>query len=363
MSNINDYLKWRGDIPLKEELYFNEIDSMILARFSYLIFDRIQMDETETISSISYKMREFNNDEFRYNGDKDLIKNLGKSIRFKNMKVTDFVQNNEKENEKQFGAITIHINENEMYVSFIGTNASIYGWKEDFNMAFMDDVPFQIEGKKYLENISEKYPKKLIRIGGHSKGGNVAIYSAISVEQEIQNKIIKVYNYDGPGFNKKIFDKYKDDEVIDKIETYFPQESIIGRILNHKEKCSVILSNQKGILQHDIYSWQVMGKEMISSQITATSEIINRTLTEWLENTSQEQREIFVNSIFELFYSTETNTFGEMSKNLTKNIPIMYKGYEKILPEDKKTINEMIKLFIKTGLKELYEEKKLSGNN
>ena len=96
-------------------------------------------------------------------------------------------------------------------------------------------------------------------------------------------------------------------------------------------------------------------------KITSTSEIINRTLTEWLEKTSQEQREIFINSIFELFYSTETNTFGEISKNLTKNLPLIYKGYEKISSEDKKTINKMIRLFIKTGLKELYQEKKQNG--
>ena len=224
------------------------------------------MKKKETISSISYKMKDFKNDEFRYNGDKELITNLGKSIRFKNMKVTDFVENNERENEKQFGAITIHINEEEMYISFIGTNASIYGWKEDFNMAFMDNVPCQIDGKEYLKRISKKYPNKKIYVGGHSKGGNVAIFAAITAEQEIKRKIIKVYNYDGPGFNKQILSKYGEEKIINKIETYFPQESIIGRVLNHEEKCSVVLSNQKGIFQHDIYSWQVLGKDMVSSK-------------------------------------------------------------------------------------------------
>lgn len=231
MANINDYLLWRGDIPINSKFKFNEIDSAILARFSYLIFFKIEMNEIETIETISDKMSHFDNDEFMYNGDKELITYLGKSDRFKNMKVTDFVRNNDKETEKQFGAITVHISEEEMYISFIGTDSTIYGWKEDFNMGFMENVPCQVDGKKYAEKISKKYPNKRIRIGGHSKGGNVAIYSSITVPEEIQNRIIKVYNYDGPGFNKTIIEKYGNEEIISRIETYIPQDSVIRKII------------------------------------------------------------------------------------------------------------------------------------
>lgn len=348
MANINDYIKWRGDIPLNKDYPFNEIDSMILARFSYLIFNQIQMEDEETIENISVKMKKFENDEFRYNGDKDLITNLGKSNRFKKMKVTDFVENNEKENEKQFGAIVIHINDKELYVSYIGTDDSIYGWKEDFNMAFMDNVPCQIEGKKYLEKIANKYKNKKLRIGGHSKGGNVAIYSSIIVDKKIQNRIIKVYNYDGPGFSKEIAEKYSKEMIIEKIETYFPQDSIIGRIMNHEEKCSVVLSNEKGILQHDIYSWQVLGTNLIySAKLTKASEIMNNAVTSWLTNTSSEQRKIFIDTIFELFYSTDANTFKEISKNLIGNLSVILKKYGQISKEDRKTITTIIKLFVK----------------
>ena len=148
MANINDYIDWRGDLPINEIYKFNEIDSMILARFSYLIFDRIKMQEIETIESISNKMKKFKNEEFRFNGDKELITKLGISKRFKNLKVTDFVEKNEEVNEKQFGAITVHISEKELYVSYIGTDQTILGWKEDFNMSFMETVPCQLDGKR-----------------------------------------------------------------------------------------------------------------------------------------------------------------------------------------------------------------------
>ena len=150
MSNINDYLLWRGDIPIDKRFKFNEVDSMVLARLSYLLFNKIDMKPIETIESASEKMKDFDNDEFLYNGDKELITYLGQSERFKNMTLTDYVKVNSKANEKQFAAITVHISDKEMYISYIGTDSTIYGWKEDFNMAFMDDVPCQIAGKEYL---------------------------------------------------------------------------------------------------------------------------------------------------------------------------------------------------------------------
>ena len=347
MANINDYLLWRGDLPISKKYKFNEIDSMILARFSYLIFDKINLEAKETIESISEKMKDFKNEEFLYNGDKELITNLGKSERFKSMIVTDYEKINDKETQKQFSGITIHISKLEMYVSYIGTDCTIYGWKEDFNMAFMENVPCQIAGKEYLEKVTKKYPMKKIRIGGHSKGGNVAIYSAITVPEKIQNKIIKIYNYDGPGFNKSIIEKYGSDTIINKIETYIPQDSVIGRILNHKEKIIVVQSVEKGILQHDIYSWQVLKDDLIRlEKNTNISEVIDKTLTDWLETTTVEHRKIFIDVIFDLFYSTDADTFVEISKNLSSSVPKILKKYSEISPEEKKIIANMIKIIM-----------------
>ena len=364
MANINDYLLWRGDIPFSKKYPFNEIDSMILARFSYLLFDKIEMNQIETIEDISKKMKDFDNEEFLYNGDKELITNLGESERFKKLIVTDFVSNNDKENEKQFGAITIHLSNKELYISYIGTDKTINGWKEDFNMAFMENVPCQIEGKKYAEKIAKKYRNRKIRIGGHSKGGNVAIYSAITVEKQIQDKIIKIYNYDGPGFNKNIFDKYENDEIINKIETYIPQESVIGRILNHKEKTTIVLSTEKGILQHDIYSWQILKNDLIKvEKNTNISENIDKTLTDWLENTTNEQRKIFIDAVFELFYSTEADTFIEIYNNLRESIPKILKKYREISEEDKKIITDMIKIIVKSYINNVKEQETIKFNN
>ena len=348
MSNINDYLIWRGDIPIDKYFKFNEVDDIILARFSYLIFDKINMNKKETIESISNKMKHFANEKFRYNGDKELITNLGDSDRFKNMIVTDFVENSDKSIEKQFGAITVHISNKEMYISFIGTDSSLVGWKEDFNLAFMNNIPAQIDGLNYLNKIANKYPNKKIRIGGHSKGGNVAVYSAISTNSAIQKRIISVTNYDGPGFNDTIIETYKNSSILNRITTYLPQDSVIGRILEHKEKCEIVYSTEKGLYQHDIYSWQIVKDSPIKlEKATNSSEIIYKTIKEWLKQTTVEQRKIFFDGVFEVFYSTSAKTFSEISSNFLKSLPTLFKTYREFDEKDRKTMTKMLTSFIK----------------
>ena len=344
MSNINDYLVWRGDIPLDSKYIFNDVDSMILARFSYLLFDKIDLKEKETIESISNKMKNFANEDFNYNGDKELITNLGQSARFKDLIVTDYVKNNDFEAERQFSAITIHLSNEEMYISFVGTDGSITGWKEDFNMSFMENIPAQIAAKEYVENVSNKYPDKKLLLGGHSKGGNVAAYSAMFVSRDIQNRIVKVVNYDGPGFRQQTIDSIENKEIVEKIYTYIPQDSVIGRILEHAEGYEVVESVEKGIYQHDIYSWQVKRDRMIKMKNTTNaSETINDTMKTWLKTTTPEKRKIFFDSIFEVFYSTSANTFSEIS--WIKNTPKLFETYKGLSEEDRKTITEMLKIF------------------
>ncbi len=348
MANINDYLQWRGDLPINNKYKFNEIDSMILARFSYLRFDKIKLAKRETIESISKKMAKLTDNEFRYKGDKELITYLGQSERFKNMVVTDYEKTDKREFIKQFGAITIHISDKELYISFLGTDSSIIGWQEDFNMTFLSNVPCQIAGMDYLNKISKKYSEKKLRLGGHSKGGNVAIYSAIRASEEIQNRIIKVYNYDGPGLKKEILKKYLTEKIKRKMETYIPQDSIIGRLLIHKEKCRVVFSVERGIYQHDIFSWQVLKDDLIDiEQNTQKSEEIHRLVIDWLESTTNEQRKIFICTVFELFYSTEAQSFGEISRSLATSLPRILKKYGELEKTDKEVMIQMVKLFAK----------------
>ncbi|MBR3325661.1 MAG: DUF2974 domain-containing protein [Clostridia bacterium] len=356
MSNIVDYLIWRGDLPVSKEYPFNVVDSMILARFSYLIFERIDIKPEETIESISKKMSVFKNEDFKYNGDMSLIKCLGKSNRFKDMLVTDFIEKSDISTEKQFGAITIHISSKEMYVSFEGTDKTINGWKEDFNLAFLENVPAQMDGVEYVKKIMTKYKNKNARIGGHSKGGNVAIYSAIATVEDLHNRIISIDNFDGPGFCKSVLKKFENSDIWNKVSTYIPQDSVIGRLLDHKEKCTVVYSVEKGIYQHDIYSWQIVkDNTVIVDEVTDSSELINGALTEWLENTMPEQRKMFFDQIFDLLYAVDVTSTIDMKANLIKKAPELIRAYRNVDDDDKKTISEMVRMFIKSYFSQIKE--------
>ena len=158
-----------------------------------------------------------------------------------------------------------------------------------------------------LFNDFTNYSQKTQKINKNLSVNNTNAYTFL--DKKIQDRIIKVYNYDGPGFNKDIINKYETNNIIKKIETYIPQDSIIGRVLYHKEKTTIVLSLEKGILEHDIFTWQILKNDLVRlARNTETSEMINKTLIEWVETTTNEQREILIDAIFELFYSTDANS-------------------------------------------------------
>ena len=246
---------------------------------------------------------------------------------------------------------------NELFVSYRGTDATIVGWKEDFNMSFMINVPSQLEGVKYLEAISKKYFRKKLRIGGHSKGGNVAVYSSIFCDKKTKSKIIDVTNADGPGFDKSIIQTKEYKEILDRIHTFIPQTSIIGRLLEHEEKYQVVESIQKGIMQHDIYSWQIEGPKIKAiKSVDNNSEIVNGIVRSWLKNTTPKQRENFINVVFEIIQQTNATNIHELSAALLKNMGTVLNTYRNIDEEERKEITNILKMLIKTSFSTLKEE-------
>lgn len=351
MSNICDYIKWRGDLTLEQDK-FNEIDALILARFSYLPFDNIiEENEIVTIKELSkrFKKQDISKLPILWPDDKELFPLMGKSKRFGEMKATKYINKISIEKEQQFSAITILLPNNTIYVSYRGTDNTIVGWKEDFIMSFKSHITSQIDSIKYLEEIGKQYKKEKIRIGGHSKGGNLAIYAATFASEKVKNRIINIYNADGPGFEQQILETEEYKEVLDKIHSYIPQSSIIGRILNNKGKSTIVKSTQKGIMQHDLYTWQLKGKEFISiDKLTNESKIIDETLTALLDNTEPEEREKVINVVFDMLYKTDAETVGQIRKKWFTNSRIMLKYYKNVDDETKeiiiKTIHEILKI-------------------
>lgn len=363
MSNIVDYIKWRGDLSL-EVSPLNEIDNLILSRISYLPFERINFKDKDSFVELADQFLELKKEDFHQIDDIMLVEELSKSIRFKNLLFSDYFDKIDPLEEIQFSAITIWLPNNEIFVSYRGTDATLVGWKEDFNMSFMSNVPSQIEGVKYLENIARKYPRKKIRIGGHSKGGNVAVYSGIFCNNKIKNRIIEIINADGPGFDSSIIKTGEYRDILNRIHTYIPQSSVIGRLLEHEEEYKIVESIQKGIMQHDIYSWQVEGPKIVSiSENTNGSEIVNGVVRSWLKNTTPEQRKNFINIIYDVVSTTNVSSIHDLSMGLLKNIGIVVDTYKNIDENEKREIKEILKILVKTSFHTLKEEIPIHRDN
>ena len=245
-----------------------------------------------------------------------------------------------------------------IYVSFRGTDNTLIGWKEDFNMSFKSHMESQIDAKEYLENIAQKYPNKKLRLGGHSKGGNLAVYASIFANSEVKSRIINVYNDDGPGFHEDIINTEEYKNAIEKVITYIPQDSIFGMLLNHEEEVTVVQSIQKGVMEHDVYSWQVMGNNfVVLNEVTNGSKFIDKTIKNWLNSLDLHTREQVIHIIFEIINSTQAKTVEDLRLSLIKNARIILSAYSHIENEDKKMIMTTITAFfsiVKENFKEEY---------
>ena len=359
MANVCDYVRWRGDLTL-EQSEFNEIDNLILARFSYFPFDKIiRENEIATIKELS---RRFSNQDVTklpilWKDDVELFPLMGNSKRFGGMLATKYINKIDAEQEKQFSAITVLMPDGTIYVSYRGTDNTIVGWKEDFNMSFKSHIASQISAKQYLEEIAKEYPSSKIIIGGHSKGGNIAVYAATFASKEVKDRIINVYNNDGPGFCEDVIETPEYQEILPRVHTYIPQSSIIGRLMNHKEKYTIVESVQRGIMQHDLYSWQVLGKEFITlKKLTNESEFIDKTIKDWLENVEPEKREQVIDAVFEILNTTEAQTMKELKANWFANAKTILGTYKNIDSDTKEMVWQTVNELLKVAKNNIFEE-------
>ena len=127
-EDLLDYLKWRGDVKISDEYPINEVDYLVMARISYLPFDRIALAPRESVKSFSDKMLNVRRNYFNQPNDYLLVTLLNQSPRYLRIITSDYVNHNDSKVENQFGAVTIHLPNNELCISYIGTDATLVGW-------------------------------------------------------------------------------------------------------------------------------------------------------------------------------------------------------------------------------------------
>ena len=277
-----------------------------------------------------------------------MMREMAKTNRFGKIKLSAYINDIRVEEQSQFCAMVVELGDGLCNVVYSGTDNTIVGWKEDFNMSFKAPVPSQLQALDYLEMIAKKKRGKF-RIGGHSKGGNIAVYAAAFTGSEIQKRIMQVHNFDGPGFTKDIIDQMSQGEISERIRTIVPQSSVIGMLLEHEESYEVVASTQLGIFQHDMFSWQLQRNAFVKvDDISASAYKVDHTLREFILSMNAEEKEEFVESFFCVLTETGAKTLSDL--NLKEILAIM-KRLNKEEKENKKILTQAFRMLLKIPTK------------
>ena len=255
---VIDYLKQHKDTSLKD-MSFNEVDALVMAMISYVPFDELGIDKTFFKPSLALeKLNDFM-PPYGYNERKlkylEVLRLVCEGKRFDHLYFSDFKKERDKTSDKQFQAITILFNKY-IYISYCGTDSTTLGWKEDFNMAYLEIVPSEIAAMKYANMILSKFWFRKAYLGGHSKGGRLAISAAKGLNNK--RRLAAIFAFDAPNFPTSCYNEdYK--KIDSYIVAFAPNESIIGRLMPEYHQKRIVKSTNWFITQHDAFSWVIEG--------------------------------------------------------------------------------------------------------
>ncbi len=352
MSNIMDYMLWRGDISL-EHSPLNEVDNIILAMSTFADLSGIvPSDITAPALPFSEAMDRFEEviDSRSYLGAiipaamLDIARTAARCPRFADIRLGGFTNDICEKVQMQFGAMTYFLPNGDIFIAFRGTDDTVVGWREDTKLGNMSAAPAQQRAVDYLAEAAAVTRGK-IYLGGHSKGGNISMWAAAFSAPHIKERIERIYNYDGPGFYPEVINSPEYQSVADRIITYIPQSSIVGALFDQSPICKIIKSTQAGILQHDPLSWEVLGRQFVylgkRSKFGIQSD---ETLKKWVYSMSEEEFDKLTALIFDIIDSTGAKTLTDLGSARIKNFNAILRSLREL---DKDSRDMMTKLLIR----------------
>ena len=364
MGNIMDYISWRGDLSFAQSP-FNEVDNLILACFSYVNLDGIPAVSGKKGIELKKLVKEFKKLHTikELEADKSFIRlapfmmfEMAESVRFGNCVIRNYVNEIVTEAEQQFSAVEIVLDDGTSYISFRGTDDTIIGWKEDFNLS-TGVVPAQKRAVEYMQRISDK-ASGMLRVGGHSKGGNLAIYGSVMCKS-VHDKILEIYSNDGPGFSKEFQESPETAEMMPKIIRIIPEYSIIGTLLEHEKQPIIVASTSRGLLQHDGFSWEVQGpglvrRDSLNKMALRFIEILHK----WIDGMDMEQKRLLIEDLFATLQASGYENLSEVQSGGLKSLAAMVKRLDKFAPESRGMMQELLTAICGGWLEQLQENTK-----
>jgi len=347
-----DYIDYYGDYTF-EEREFNEIDNVILSMLTYVDYTNIvsEKKEKKSIKEVSddffdkYSKKEIEND---FTSDKEgikLLKKIKNKERFKNIKLFNYSYSSTE--GSQFSAVTFDLGNNLYYIGFEGTDELISGWKEDCKMSYEFPVEAHILAKKYINKFTISNAKLII--GGHSKGGNLALVAAMYANVFVRLRIKQVYSNDGPGLRTKQLESRQYKRIQKKYLHIIPNSSIVGLFLNRTSNDRVVKSNMPGFVSHYPSTWQINYNTFERTKLTRFSKVFDEGFSSWLKKYDEEQRQLFVESVFGIIEEKNIETLLQFKENYKLIFDIL-KSTKEINPVVKDMGKDLLKVISKTNL-------------
>lgn len=353
MANIRDYMAWRGDLTFKQAP-FCDVDNLIISEFAYVDLrgivpspaegGSVTLKEAAEVFFKKHTMKELEESMSFVKEAPFLFKDMSESVRYGEVKLSNYVDIVDEEAQMQFAALHVKLSDGTTYVVFRGTDDSLIGWKEDFNMGFISPVPSQLAAVEYLNNTVRMGVGK-VRVGGHSKGGNLAIYAATQCSQRVKKRIMEIYNNDGPGFDKGMVESVEYQQMLPMIKTIVPYHSVVGMLLEHEEDYMVVESSQIGIMQHDPMSWSVMGNGFVTVEtVSKASKVLGGALSNWLDGLDKKEREEFIEALFAIISASGATTLTDLRMDMVNSAGAGLKLYATMDKESRKMIKNILQM-------------------
>lgn len=344
--NVFAYLEWRGDLTFDREP-FNEVDNLILSMISFLDFSGIAeereigiMDAVKEVEKAGVSRRYFG--ALIPDATFDLAKCAAATPRFREARVCAFQNIIDEDAVMQFAAVTFLLPDDSIFVAFRGTDDTLVGWKEDCNLSYIE-VPAQQCATAYLQAIAAHYPGG-IRIGGHSKGGNLALWAAVHVPREVRDRILSAQSNDGPGFSTQVLEMPEFTELGDRLLTLIPQSSVVGVLLERGNRYEIIHSTQQAVMQHDPFSWVIIRTKFERvSERSAFGKRSEERLRNWINAMSPEERREFTETLFSVLTAGNAQTLTDINKAKLKSAAAMVRVIRSMDKEQKKRMNGYLK--------------------
>lgn len=348
MANIIDYVLWRGDIPFSQ-VPLGEVDALVLSYLSYMPYDGMVSEAFSQSGAFlsdaaEYLLEHGLSSSCMIDSAKDdcqLLEAVRDSERFGTLRLTGYVNRFDEQAQEQFSAITFLPPTGPAFVAFRGTDSTVVGWKEDFNMSFAGEVPAQGAALDYIVRASSALPMPAV-LGGHSKGGNLAVYAAVFAPKAVQARIACVYNFDGPGFNEQVIASSEFREIDMRIHTFVPQSSLIGILLWHAEPFIVVRSDAGGLFQHNPYSWQLMGgRFIILPERTRESRLAEDTIKGWLSTLDSAERRRVIDGVYSVLSASDGRNVADLFEG--RNVRAILRAVSSMDEETKEIIVDSFK--------------------